>query len=79
MPVASMISPPFRTHSHTRHHNRHTQVAALSPGSSTAAGDLADVTGGDPARLSGDVYLCSRQDSDEDRWGSVPPGSLLCC
>lgn len=43
-----------------------------------------DVTGGDPAQLTSNIYLCSRSDSDPDRWvgsracGIDPYGKPIC-
>ena len=43
------------------------QVAALSPATKLNNGSWADATGGDPAKLSDSIYVCSRSDSDPDR------------
>lgn len=46
------------------------QVGALSPaakGTNSSRMGGGDVTGGDPAQLADNIYLCSRSDSDPDR------------
>ncbi|PRW58639.1 hypothetical protein C2E21_2984 [Chlorella sorokiniana] len=49
------------------------QPAGSLSSASRINGSLVDVTGGDPAQLTSNIYLCSRSDSDPDRFfdGSV--------
>ena len=57
------------------------QVGALSRtarGTNSSRMGAADVTGGDPAQLADDIYLCSRSDSEPDRQVAAVLASLLC-
>lgn len=56
-PALSQLNSPYRPLM---------QVGSLSP-ASRLNGSLVDVTGGDPAQLTSNIYLCSRSDSDPDR------------
>lgn len=47
------------------------QAGSLSP-ATRINGSLVDVTGGDPAQLTSNIYLCSRSDSDPERWAAAP-------
>ena len=51
------------------------QVGSLNPGTRSAVGGWADVTGGDPANLTDSIYLCSRSDSDLERWVALAGGT----
>lgn len=46
------------------------QAGSLSP-ATRVNGSLVDVTGGQPAQLTSNIYLCSRSDSDPDRCAAV--------